>query len=208
MAVGSRSTFTAGSTLLADDDHSGDVLIIWSGLIKAVVRVGDGRQVVLALRGPGDIVGELTNINGGPRSAAVVAVNRVEALTVRRDDFAAFLRRHPDAADSLHRTVVERLREADRDRLAAASMTVGQRLARLLLKIVRRHGAPVQGGGLRIDQLSQRELAACIGGAQRTVAREMRLWRKRNIISTERRSVIVHQPTSLEWIAGRYSPPP
>ena len=78
--AGSRSTFPAGSVLLAHEDRSGDVAVVWSGLTKAVVRVADGKQVVLALRGPGDIVGELAHINCGRRSAAVVAVNRVDAL--------------------------------------------------------------------------------------------------------------------------------
>ena len=206
--AGSRSTFPAGSVLLAHEDRSGDVAVVWSGLTKAVVRVADGKQVVLALRGPGDIVGELAYINCGRRSAAVVAVNRVDALTVPRDQFTGFLNQHAGAADSLRRVIVERLCEADRDRLAAASMSVGQRLARLLLKIVLRHGVPAPDGGLRIDQFSQEDLAACIGGAQRTVAREIGAWRNRRLISTERRSVTVHQPAALERIAGRHAPPP
>lgn len=207
MVAGSRSTFAAGSVLLARDDVSGDVAIVRSGLIKAVVRIG-GRHVVLALRGPGDILGELANIKGGRRSAAVVAVNRVEALTVPRDQFAGFLSSYPCAADSLRRVIVDRLYEADRDRIAAASMTVGQRLARLLLKAVRRYGVLTPDGSLKLDQLSQEDLAACIGGAPRTIAREMGGWRRRNIISTERRSVTVHEPGALEWIVGRHAPRP
>lgn len=205
--AGSRRTYAPGRVLLYRSDGSGDVLVVWSGLVKAVARVGDAQQVVLALRGPGDIVGELANINGGRRSATVVAVNRVEAFVVRREEFARFLGRYPDAANSLHRTVVGRLCEADRDRLAAASMSVGQRLARLLLKIAHRHGVPAPGGVRRIDQLSQDDLAACIGGARRTVAREIGEWRTRGIISTERRSVIIHEPDVLRRIAGRYAPP-
>ncbi|TMM34378.1 MAG: Crp/Fnr family transcriptional regulator [Actinobacteria bacterium] len=206
--AGVRSTFAPGSVLLAHHDSSGDVAIVWSGLIKAAVRVADDKHVVLALRGPGDIVGELAHINGGRRSAAVIAVNRVEALIVPRDRFTELLGRDRAAADSLRRIIVDRLCEADRDRLAAASMTVGQRLARYLLKLVWRHGVPVPDGSLRIDQLSQEDLAACIGGGPRTVAREMGEWRKRSIISTERRSVIVHEPAALDRIAGRHAPPP
>jgi CRP-like cAMP-binding protein len=205
--LGLLSSFAPGNVLLARSDCSGDVAILWSGLVKAVVRVADERQVVLALRGPGDIVGELAHIHGGHRSAAVVAVNQVEALIVPRDRFAETLRRNADAANSLRRLIVDRLCEADRDRLAAASMTVGQRLARFVLKVARRHGEPVRHG-LRIDQLSQQDLAACIGAGPRTVAREMSDWRRRDIISTERRSVTVHEPAALNRIAGRNAPPP
>jgi CRP-like cAMP-binding protein len=208
IATGSRTWVGPGTPVIPEQDRSGDVSVIWSGLTKAVTRIGDGPAMVLALRGPGDIIGELAIIRHGPRSAAVVAVTRVEVLTITRDHFIRFLRVHPEAAAILHRTVVDRLCEADRDRLASASMTVGQRLARLLLKLVQRYGVPTPAGGLKVDQLSQRELAACIGGARRTVAREMRSWRQRQIITTERRTVTVHDTGALERIAGRHAPPP
>jgi len=207
-ASGSRFWFSAGAQLIAEQDQSGDIHIIWSGLTKAVKRISDGPTLVLALRGPGDIVGELATIGNGLRSAAVVAVTRVDVLTVSREQFVRFLGEHSEAAASLHRTVVDRLCEADRDRLASASMTVGQRLARLLLKLVQRYGVPTPHGGVKVDQLSQRELASCIGGARRTVARQMSSWRERQIITTERRTVTVHDIRSLERIAGRYAPPP
>jgi len=207
-AAGRVEVFAAGSVVIAHHDESGDVSVIRSGMVKAVVTTADGHQVVLALRGKDDIVGELGNAAGGPRSATVVAVTQVEALAVPGRVFTSFLKYHPEAAEALHRTVVSRLVEADRDRLAAASMTVGQRLARLLLKIADRYGVPGPNGSLRTEQLSQEELAACIGGATRTVAREIALWRKRNIISTERRSITLHDPAALERIAGRHAPPP
>ena len=208
LALATQSTFAAGRMVLAQEDSSGDVLVIWSGLVKVVARAANGRHVVLALRGAGDIVGELANINGGPRSAAVVALSRVEALVVPGAQFTRFLESCQVAAESVRRTIIDRLCETDRDRLAAATMTVGQRLARLLLKISARYGVPTPGGGRRTEQLSQHELAACIGGATRTVAREISIWRRRNIISTERRAIIVRQSSALERIVGRHAPPP
>jgi CRP-like cAMP-binding protein len=207
-AVGTNSTYAPGRYLLHDSDGSRDIAVIRSGLVKAVARGGNAQQVVLAIRGPGDIVGELANINGGRRSAAVVALNRVDALAVRCDAFTAFLNAHPYAAQQLHRTVVDRLCEADRDRLAAAWMSVGQRLARFVLKVINRYGVPSRCGGRRIDQLSQGELAACVGGGRRTVAREIGDWRMRRIVSTDRRSLIVHDQKALSRIAGRHAPPP
>lgn len=206
-AAGSRSTCAAGTVLLTQRDTSGDVMILWSGFTKVVMRVGDGRDLVLALRGPGDIVGELSYIAGGERSAEVTALGAVEAMRIPRDDFTKFLDRFAHAGDVLQRTVVDRLHEADRDRLAAASMTVGQRLARLLLSLVERYGILDSRGAVTVRLLSQKDLAACIGGAHRSVTREMGLWRDRGIISTTKLSVTVHQPDSLARIAGRNAPP-
>jgi CRP/FNR family transcriptional regulator, cyclic AMP receptor protein len=184
--VGKRLTVTAGSVLLAQQDTTRDVIIVWSGFTKVVARVAPRQHLVLGLRGPGDLLGEMAHVDGGPRSAAIAAVSKSHLL---------------------HRTLVGRLREADQDRIAAASMTVGQRLARLLLRLTRRYGVPGPQGGLSVALLSQNDLAACIGGGRRTVARQIRQWRERGIVSTTRLSVTVHRPEELARIAG-LSPPP
>jgi CRP/FNR family transcriptional regulator, cyclic AMP receptor protein len=197
--IGARSTFTAGSTLVDPDSGSRDVIIVWSGFTKVVPATGN-RNIVLALRGPGDIIGEMASTSGDQRSAGI-AIDRVEALTVPRESFAQFLAGSGHASDLLRRTLVDRLREADGDRLAAASMSVGQRLARLLLKLAARYGVRGPTGEVTVGLLPQRELAACVGGARRSVARELALWREREIISIARRSVTVHRPEALARIA-------
>src|SRR6266508_3362491 len=78
--VGDRSIFAAGDTLLAQQDVTRDVVIVWSGLTKVIARVASKQQLILALRGPGDILGEMAHIGGGARSAAVAAINDVVAL--------------------------------------------------------------------------------------------------------------------------------
>jgi CRP/FNR family cyclic AMP-dependent transcriptional regulator len=205
--VGSRLAFAAGSTLLAQEDATGDVVIVWSGFIKVVARLATRRHVVLALRGPGDVLGEMAYINGGRRSATVAAISEVEVIRVPRADFGRFLDGSTHASHLLRRTLVDRLREADSDRIAAASMTVGQRLARLLLTLARHHGVPSPEGGLTVALLSQDDLAACVGGGRRTVARQMRQWRERDIVSTTRRSVTVRQPEALARMAGHSASP-
>jgi CRP-like cAMP-binding protein len=80
-------------------------------------------------------------------------------------------------------------------------MTVGQRLARLLVELANSYGVRTREGGTRIAlALSQKDLAACVGGSHRTVAREER-WRERGFVATSRRSVIIHQPVALRRIA-------
>jgi len=200
--VGRRMTFPGGRTLLAQHDATRDVIIILSGLTKVATRLGGGRPVVLAVRGPGDIVGEMAHLNGGRRSAMVAAINDVMALRVARLHFSGFLSGSTHASELLRSIVVDRLREADRDRVAAASMTVGQRLARLLLVFARRYGVPDSAGGLIINLFSQDDLAACVGGARGTVTRQIARWRHRGIVSTTRMSVTVHQPDALARMVG------
>jgi CRP-like cAMP-binding protein len=208
-SAGTWSVHEPGSVLLIQHDTTRHVIVIWSGFTKVTSRVGSGADVVLAVRGPGDIVGELVGLTGGLRCATVVTLERVEALTVAADRFASFIGEFPQAGAVLTRLLVNRLRESDRERLAAGSMSVGQRLARLLLHLATRYGVPVDGGGSRIAlTLSQKDLAACVGGSPRSVARELGRWRKRNIIANGRRWVDVRQPEALQWIAGARAPRP
>jgi CRP/FNR family transcriptional regulator, cyclic AMP receptor protein len=202
--VASRSTLSAGSVVLAAHDTTRDVVLVRSGYAKVVARAAAGGQVVLAVRGPGDLLGEMAHISGGRRSAAVVAINEVVAYRVPAEEFGSFLDGYANASHLLQRTLVDRLLEADSDRIAASSMTIGQRLARLLLNLAQRYGVPGPGGDLTIALLSQTELAACVGAARRTVARQIGQWRKRHVLSTTRLTITIHEPQSLSRLLHRH----
>jgi CRP-like cAMP-binding protein len=202
-AVGTIRTYQASATLFLQGDPAEHVFILWSGCAKIVSETHTGHCMVLAFRGPGDIVGELAGTDGGLRSASVEVIEPVKALLIDVKEFGAYLDRSPHASSVLRQVLVGRLREADRHRLAAATMAVGQRLALLLLDLAERYPAPAEGGGTRIGlALSQEDLAGCIGASRRAVAREIEGWRDRGIVATGRRTVIIRQPAVLQRIAG------
>ena len=205
-AVATRVVFQTNTTLFFQDEPTEHVVVIWGGYAKVLSRNGSGHQVLLAIRGPGDLVGEFAGVDGGRRSATVEAIDTVRALLVGASAFRVFLERSPHASTVLQRTLVQRLRDADKKRLSSASMAVGQRLAELLLELAGRFGAP-EGAGTRIGlALSQEDLAAYVGASRRAVAREIESWRDRGIVTTGRRNLLIHQPSALERIAGIRNP--
>jgi len=207
--VASPSRFQADSTILLEHDAGDHVLVIRSGLAKVYARVGADREVLLALRRPGDIIGEMAGTAGGRRSATVVAIDTVDALLIKADRFAAFLGQFTHASTVLNSVLVDRLRYCDSCRVAAATLSAGQRLARLLLWLGDEFGEPTGDGGRKIALgLSQDDLGAFVGASQRAVAREMKKWRRRGIVATGRRWVTVRQPDGLRRIAGPGAPPP
>lgn len=106
--------YEADSTLFREGDRSDHVLIVTRGRVKvATLRPGTG-EVVLAERGPGDLLGELSAIDGKPRSADAVALDEVSALALLKEDFDAFLSEHAGAAVALLEALAYRLRAADR----------------------------------------------------------------------------------------------
>jgi hypothetical protein len=106
--------FERGAALFHERQLSDRVMLLLEGRVKIASASEDGREAVLAFRGPGEVLGELSAIDGQPRSASVTAVDPVRALVVPAADFRHFLERTPRATLWLLTRVISRLREADR----------------------------------------------------------------------------------------------
>src|SRR5213078_3098981 len=107
--VGRR--FRKGQAIFHEGGSSDRVVILLSGRVKVSTVTEDGKEIVLAFRGPGDMLGELSAIDGEPRSATVEAIEPVEALAVAASDFRSFLLAHPEVALLLLRMLSRRLRD-------------------------------------------------------------------------------------------------
>lgn len=201
--VGYRQRFVAGARLMHQDDRGMAVMVLLRGCVKIVAHKPNGYEAVLALRDPGDLIGELGSIDGLPRSANVEAVIASETLTVPVDRFTAFQQRYPDVTAVVMRCVVARLREADWLRTSAVSSTVPRRLADLLLDLGQRYGQAGPDGRRTIDlPLSQDDLAGFLSVSRRTVSRELNRWRSGGLIGTARRSIVLKNIDELRAIAG------
>lgn len=157
----------------------------------------DGKEVVLAFRGPGDLLGELSAIDGQPRSASVEAIESVEALAIATADFRAFLVEHPEIALMLLEKLSRRLRDADRKRVEyGAHDTVG-RVAARLLELADEYGEE-DARGISIGlPLSQEELAGWTGSSREAVSKALRTLRGAGWVVTERRRITVCDPEAL-----------
>src|SRR6266480_3398692 len=151
--------FRKGQAIFHEGGSSDRVVILLSGRVKVSTVTEDGKEIVLAFRGPGDMLGELSAIDGEPRSATVEAIEPVEALAIAAADFRSFLIANPDVALLLLRMLSRRLRDADRKRVEfGAHDTVG-RVAARLVELAERYGEPVTRGVRITLPLSQEELA-------------------------------------------------
>lgn len=202
--AGSVRHYPPETVIVREQDHTDFAVVLLDGCVKVTSNARGGYQAILALRDAGDLVGELAGLDGGRRSATVSALTRVEALIVAADTFQRFLRSCPEAAEIMHRTVSNRLREADRYRAAAGAEPVPQRLAVLLLELGRRYGARRLDGALLIElPLSQADLAGLVLTSQRTLGRVLEQWRCRDWVVTGRRSVLITRPSALQDLAAR-----
>jgi CRP/FNR family transcriptional regulator, cyclic AMP receptor protein len=188
---GGRRRFRAGSTVMHQGDPGSEVLLLLSGRVKITVTTAAGREIVLQFCGPGDLIGELSVLDRGSRSATTEALEAVEALALSAADFRAMLETRPTFATALLRDLVRRFRDADRRRIEfAAAQTLG-RVASRLGELVDRHGQPCDGGIEITLPISQEELAGWTGSSREAVAKALRTLRDLELIRTERRHIVV-----------------
>lgn len=118
--LGEPARFSAGEEIFAQGDRSDRVLLVRTGRVRITARGRSGADVELAERGPGELLGDLSGIDGRPRSASVVATEDVAVLVVPLRAFRGFLLDHPRVAISLLELVSRRLRESDARRVEGA----------------------------------------------------------------------------------------
>jgi CRP/FNR family transcriptional regulator, cyclic AMP receptor protein len=189
--------YPAGARILHQGEPGDKVLLIERGRGKVTYVTGAGRELVLRFCGPGELVGELAVLDGGPRLSSIVALESLEALVVAAGDFRALLHAEPGIAWRLLVMLSTRFRDADLKRVEfGASDTVG-RVAARLVELAERYGEP-RGEGVHIDlPLSQDELGGWTGASPAGVAAALRTLRELGWIETGRRHIVVLDSDAL-----------
>lgn len=202
VSAGRTSVFRPGDTMCVEGEPGTHVFIIVSGWVKIVSVTADGREMVLGLRGYGDLVGELAGDAGGFRTATVQAISLVQTLIVPYHRFSAFLDAHAGAARAYRHMVTQRWGDAAAMLLSRSVHTGPQRIARLLLDLAERHGNANGDAIVVTIPLSQTELASLAGASRATVTRAFAGWRRRGLVDTGRRQVTITSVTAFRRVAG------
>jgi CRP/FNR family transcriptional regulator, cyclic AMP receptor protein len=201
--LGRITVFLPGTTMCVEGEPVTHVFVLVDGWVKIQAVTTDGHELVLALRGQGDVIGELAGETTGYRTATVQAIGTVRALIVAFEKFSSFLDSHLGAGHAYRRMFAQRWNDTE-SLLRTRSVTNGaQRLARLLLDLAARHGIET-GGGVHVAMpLTQVELASMAGTSRATVTRALSNWRRRGIIRTGQRDITITDLGALRKIAGQ-----
>lgn len=189
--LGGRRRLPSGALLFLEGTRSETVVLVTSGRVKVFASAAEGTEVVLAVRGPGALLGELAMIDEQPRSASVQCMEPTEVLVIGAAEFVTFLHDHPRAMWLLLRILSSRLRDADRKRFEFGVYDTLGRVAHLLVELAERFGEPTESG-IRIRlPITQDELAGWVGASREAVAKALRTLRTCGYLRTERRTVTV-----------------
>jgi CRP-like cAMP-binding protein len=204
LGAGRARRYPRGTPIIVQGDHDDSVFLVLSGRVKITVNNADGREILLAVDGPGDLLGEFEAIDtaGGPRAASNVALEAVECRVMAGREFRALLASSPSMPLAILRWAVRRLHAADRRRIDAASFDTTHRLARLLLELADDLGR-ADPSQVDIDiPLTQEELASLIAASRDAVVRALTSLRSRNLIATARRRITILDVDALRHYGG------
>lgn len=194
-----KSHLTADQTLFLAGDAGDGCYRVDKGLLKVVMHSANGDERILAILGPGAIVGELAMLDGQPRSASVAAVRDTDLLFISRAKFEEIARQNPEVYKHLVTMLAQRLRETDAVIAAESFLPLRGRVAITLLELADHFGENVGQGRIVIRQkFDQSELAALAGIARENVNRILADWKRRKLVSRLSGYYCIENPALLE----------
>lgn len=180
-----------GTSLFHEGDTGDELYIVSTGKLKVGRESPDGRENLLSVVGPGEIIGELALFDPGPRSSTVTAVSQSEVLSLKHEDLLSWLKDRPQAAMNLLKALAQRLRRTNETVGDLVFSDVPGRVAKAILDMKNRFGKPAADGILVPHDLTQEELAQLVGASRETVNKALAEFAERRWIRLEGRSVVI-----------------
>jgi CRP-like cAMP-binding protein len=187
-----------GEVLFREGEPGDRFWVIAAGKVKLGHAAPDGRESLLAVLGPGEIVGELSVYDPGPRTATATVLAPSTFLELEHTKFLELLQQHPGLSRQLLRSLAQRLRKTNAALADLVFSDVPGRVAKALLDLAARFGRPV-GAGIRVPHdLTQEELAQLVGASRETVNKSLAEFSTRGWIQLDGRAVVLLDLQRLE----------
>lgn len=191
LATMARVDLPRGEALFDEGDAGDRLFVITAGKIKLGRTSSDGRENLLAVLGPGEMFGELSLFDPGPRTATATAVSDAELVGLGHTDLQAFLTGRPEVARHLLQALARRLRRTNDSLADLVFSDVPGRVAKALLDLSRRFGRQTDAGVLVAHDLTQEELAQLVGASRETVNKALADFASRGWLRLEARAVVL-----------------
>jgi len=189
-----------GGILFAEGDAGDQVYVIVEGKLKLGTSSGDGRENLLSILGPGEMFGELSLFDPGPRTSTATAVTDAKLLSLGHDKLIPWLKEYPDVALQLLGRLAQRLRRTNEAVGDLVFSDVPGRVAKALLDLGERFGKRSEEGLFVHHDLTQEELAQLVGASRETVNKALADFAGRGWLKLDGRAVLI---TDLDRLSKR-----
>lgn len=195
-----KRTFGKGTIIFHKGSPGRNLYVIESGRVRIFLLSSSGQEISVNVYGPGDVFGELALLDGLPRSAGAVVMERTVVYTLHRDDLLRLLEDSPQMAASIIQDLTARLRYTTAGMEQQAFLDVNGRVAAKLLELADRYG--LVGEGVEIDlRLTQTELASWVSARRESVNKVLGSFREQGLIEVDGQQITILDRAGLEsWI--------
>ena len=185
----------ANSIVVSEGDQTDSLYVILSGRVKVFLSDEDGKEITLAIEGPGDYFGEMV-LDGGPRSASVMTVEPAQFSIFRKADIEKYLHNNPAVAVNIIRQLISRIRTLTDSVRSLALLDVYGRLRKLLLDL-----AEEQPGGERVikEKITQQELANRVGASREMVSKILKDLSIGGYINVDKKIITIVKDPPKGW---------
>jgi len=190
--------FKKEAVIVSREEPGVSLFLIVKGKVKVVLYGPSGREVILSMLKDGEFFGEMSLLDGKPRSASVVAITDSEVLMLDRADFVRFVETKPSVALSILGEMSRRLREADQKIGSLALLDVYGRVARALLDLAKKEGEKTETGVIVKERPTHQQLAGMVGTSRETVSRVMSELQRQGFLRTQGKRLILTNENTLE----------
>ena len=187
-----------GDALFRKGEEGHSLYLITAGKIKILRQSRDGDEVILALLSPGDFCGEMSLLDGLPRSADAVAAEETQLYGLNRKDFIAYVMNNETAVKAILAALSKRLRKADDFLEDVFFLNVAARLAKKLIELAMSNGFREEDGGPIHLNVTQKDLAGMIGATRESVNKALRSLREKNLIGFSGNTLVIDNLEALK----------
>jgi CRP/FNR family transcriptional regulator len=204
VATGRIVKFRKGQTIFRQDDPGDSFFVIVSGSVHITRLTPDGRELTVAILGPGECFGDLALLDGRPRSAGAAAAEKTATFVVMREAFLRWLDERPAASFTLLETLSLRLRHKDEVMSDLAFVDLAGRLAKRLADLALATSPVKHVKPDTLLRVTQAQLAAALGASRQSVNRELQHFEDRGWIAVSRGAIRIvdYESLRMRWQGG------
>ena len=189
--------FGAGDTIFLMGSPGDSMMAVLTGTIRISVPSPEGKEIVLAILQPGELLGEIALLDGKDRTADARAMAACSLAILDRRAVMAFLEKHPSGCLGLIEVLCGRLRKTDQQIAEIVFLDLAARLAKTLLRVATVAHGP---SGTRVE-LSQRELGNIVGATRESINKCLREWQRNGIVRVEESEIVITKRLALQALA-------
>lgn len=193
-----EKSFEKGQAIFYEEDMGTGFYLIISGQVKIVMLSSDGREHILGLPREKDFFGEMSILDGEPRSATAISLSDVKAVTITRENFTRLLRDNPDISIKIMIVLCKRLRQADKHVGSLAFLSAPGRVARTILELSEQQGEKDGNEVIINHKMTRQEFANIAGTSRETLTRVLMDFQDEGILNISKNRIILVNPKLLE----------